>query len=112
MLVGFQQPEPSTQPTSQPVERRAKRRAKRRMVVRAAQATGQQKTEVVLTREDVDRIRRSPEGASALKNAHVVIVVDSAAAGTEGRLNLRRQTEYALLPESSRMTFRGHDAGE
>jgi hypothetical protein len=82
------------------------------MVVRAAQATGEEKTEVVLTREDVDRIRRSPEGASALKNAHVVIVVDSAAAGTEGFLNRDRRTEYALLPASPRVLLCGRNAGE
>ncbi len=84
--------EPTTQPTSQPT----RRRAKRRMVVQAAEVAGQEKTEIVLTREDVDRIRRSPGGASALRNAHVVVVVDSAAAGTEGRLLPKRETWLVL----------------
>jgi hypothetical protein len=67
------------------------------MVVRAAGASGKEKTEVVLTREDVDRIRRSPEGANALKKAQVVIVVDSAAAGTEGRLSPVRENARGLV---------------
>ena len=52
----------------------------------------------MLTREDVDRIRRSPEGASALKRAQVVIVVDSAAAGTEAKLHRRPDELYGLHP--------------
>ena len=70
------------------------------MVVRAAGASGEEKTEVVLSREDVDRIRRSPEGANALRQAHVVIVVDSAAAGTEGRLYPAGKGAYALAHRS------------
>ena len=111
MLVSHQPPsppaqaasqpaEPGTQPTSRPAKEPTKRRARRRMVVRAAGASGEEKTEVVLTREDVDRIRRSPEGANALRQAHVVIVVDSAAAGTEGRLHPAGKGAHALAHRS------------
>ena len=83
------EPAPTSRPTSQPSSQPAgkgKRRAKRRMVLRGAEATGAARTQLVLTREDVERLRRSPEGAAALHNAQVLIVVDAAAAGTEGRL--------------------------
>ncbi len=90
--------QPAEEPTSQPAKNRSKRRAKRRMAVRAAQTVGEGNVKVVLTKQDVDRIRRSPEGASALRNAHVVIVTDSAAAGIEGRLILDADTALAQAP--------------
>ncbi|MFQ5429415.1 MAG: hypothetical protein ACE5E1_03805 [Phycisphaerae bacterium] len=70
---------PTTQPTTKPVRRR------RRRVVRAVKASGHNKTRIVLTKEDADRLRRSPEGASLLRSGRVVVVVDSVAAGIEGR---------------------------
>lgn len=85
----------TSQPTTRPVGK-SRRRAKRRMAVKAMAVAGQGKTEVVLTQEDVDRIRRSPEGASALRRAQVVIVVNSAAAGTEGRLWLGLDSAVCL----------------
>ncbi|MBN1489138.1 MAG: hypothetical protein JXA69_04405 [Phycisphaerae bacterium] len=71
-------------PTSQPDEP-TRRRAKRRMAVRVQDVTGDQKTELVLTEEDAERLRSSPEATSAMKRAQVLVVVDAAAAGTEGR---------------------------
>ncbi len=88
----------TTQPTTQPTET-PKRRAKRRMAVQAAGASGNEATQVVLTREDVDRIRRSPEAASALRSAQVIIVVDAAAAGTEARLKRGTDSEATALLE-------------
>ncbi len=88
----------TSQPTTRPVGK-SRRRAKRRMVVRAVAVAGGGKTEVVLTQEDVDRIRRSPEGASALRQAQVVIVVNSAAAGTEGRLWLGQESAVCVNVE-------------
>ncbi len=79
----------ASQPASQPgVETltEVKRRAKRRMAVRVAETGGQQKTQLVLTKEDAERLRKSPDAAAAMRNAQVIVVVDAAAAGTEGRL--------------------------
>ena len=72
-------------PTTTQAADQTRRRAKRRMAVRLADTTGQQKTQLVLTQEDAERLRRSPEAASALRNAQVLIVVDATAAGIEGR---------------------------
>lgn len=89
--------EPTSRPTSQPAERKtSKRRAKRRMAARITQAGGNQKTQLVLTQQDAERLRRSPEAASALKNAQVIVVVDSAAAGIEGRLPTLSETLLAI----------------
>ncbi|MFQ5491165.1 MAG: hypothetical protein ACE5GE_10620 [Phycisphaerae bacterium] len=115
MLAGYQptsgpavdsagQGDPDEQPTTQPTVKK-RRRAKRRMAVKVTQAAGQAKTEVVLTQEDVDRIRRSPEGASALRRAQVVIVVNSAAAGTEGRLELDVDSALCSRACARRMTL-------
>jgi len=80
------QQETTSQPTDEPSTAPSKRRAKRRMAVRVAEITGAQKTQLVLTQEDAQRLRRSPDAAGALKNAQVLIVVDAPAAGSEGRL--------------------------
>jgi len=95
MLVGFYpeqentaKPAPKrgmTQPASRPAEH-TRRRARRRMAVRVARIAGRQKTQLVLTREDAERLGNSPKAASAMRKAQVLIVVDAPAAGTEGRL--------------------------
>jgi len=84
-LIGQQ--EATSQP-SNPSTAPSRRRAKRRMAVRVAEIAGGQKTQLVLTQEDAQRLRRSPEAAGALKNAQVLVVVDAPAAGSEGRLPL------------------------
>lgn len=62
-----------------------RRRAKRRMAVKVAETTGQNKTQLVLSQEDAERLKKSPEAAAAVRNAQVLVVVDAAAAGFEGR---------------------------
>ena len=74
----------ATQPSSQPAEH-SRRRARRRVVIKAAAASGDRKARIVVTAEDAEKLRRSVEGASLLREGQVVIVVDSAAAGTQGR---------------------------
>jgi hypothetical protein len=76
---------PATQPTTQPVPE-TRRRAKRRLLLKGIDVSGPGKTQLVLTQEDVDKLYESPEGVSAIRNAQVLVVVDAAAAGTEGRL--------------------------
>ena len=56
------------------------------MAVQVAKVDGAQRAQLVLTREDAERLRHSPEAAEALRNAQVLVVVDAPAAGTEGRL--------------------------
>lgn len=85
--TGIGQQETTSQPTEEPPSTMpSRRRAKRRMAVRVAEVAGAQKTQLVLTQEDAERLRRSPEAAGALKNAQVLVVVDAPAAGSEGRL--------------------------
>jgi hypothetical protein len=86
--IGIGRQQTTSQPTDKPSTAPSKRRAKRRMAVRVAKVAGGQKTQLVLTQEDAQRLRRSPEAASALKNAQVLVVVDAPAAGSEGRLPL------------------------
>ena len=90
----------TTQPTSQPAEEPTKRRAKRRMAARVTGLSDDQSTQLVLTREDAERLRRSPEAASAMKNAQVIVVVDSAAAGIEGRLETLSESVLVMAPPS------------
>jgi hypothetical protein len=70
----------ASRPTSRPAAR-----GRRRTVVKATRSAGATKTQVVLTKEDAEKLRTSPEGASLLKNGQVIVVVDSAAAGIQGR---------------------------
>ncbi|MCP4590995.1 MAG: hypothetical protein GY842_09640 [bacterium] len=75
---------PTSQPTTQPASQ-TRRRPRRRVVVKGAATVGDQKTRLVLAAEDAEKLSNSPEGSSLLREGQVVIVVDSAAAGTQGR---------------------------
>jgi hypothetical protein len=81
--------QPATQPaTSQPTSKPDnQKRQRRRRVVKAVKTPGPDKTRIVLTKEDAERLSKDPEGASLLRSGQVVVVVDSVAAGIEGRLN-------------------------
>ncbi len=72
----------STQPTTKP-----SKKVRRRRVVKAVKAAGTNKTEIVLTKEDAEKLRKDPKGAALLRAGRVVVVVDSVAAGIEGRKN-------------------------
>jgi hypothetical protein len=76
-------PGPTATPTSEPTEVRSRRR--KRSAVKAVTASGTTPTQIVLTRETADMLRKSAMGASLLRMSEVVIVVDSAAAGIQGR---------------------------
>ena len=93
----------ATEPASTQPAEQSPRRAKRRMAVRVAETIGQQKTQLVLTQEDAERLRKSPEAASAMRNAQVLVVVDSTAAGIEGRLP--RPLEEFLAAARPTITF-------
>lgn len=75
----------TSQPTTQ-LEDKSNRRRRRR-AVRAVKATGNSKTEIVLTREDAERLRNDPRGANLLKKGQVYVVMDAAAAGIQGRFD-------------------------
>jgi hypothetical protein len=98
-------PPPETQPAaSQPASAPGEdshRRAKKHVTIKAAAAAGDQPARVVVTSEDAEKLRRSAEGASLLSAGQVVIVVDSAAAGIQGRLDPASAPDSALasLPE-------------
>jgi hypothetical protein len=92
---------PSSQPSSQPTAGKARRRARRRMVLKATPGSGSQETQLILVQEDLARLRRSPEGLSALRKAQVLIVVDAPAAGTEGGLRTLPERALAAIPPGS-----------
>lgn len=79
---------PSSQPTTtRPTSQATSRPTRRRVVVKAAAATpGKSPSQIVLTKEDAEKLRQSPEGANLLRSGQVIVVVDSAAAGMQGRL--------------------------
>ncbi|MCZ6699965.1 MAG: hypothetical protein O7D94_13610 [Planctomycetota bacterium] len=86
----------TSQPTAKPDKK--SRRRRRRRAVKAVRASGQSKTEIVLTREDAERLRNDPRGANLLKKGQVYVVMDAAAAGIQGRLDrLPEAPALALL---------------
>lgn len=74
----------ATQPTSKP----AHKPRRRRRVLRAIKTTGADKTKIVLTKQDAEKLRNTAKGANLLRSGRVVVVVDSVAAGIEGRLDV------------------------
>lgn len=72
--------QPTTQPASQPVQK-----PRRRRVVKGVRTTAADRSKIVLTKEDADKLRNSPEGASLLRSGRVIVVVDAVAAGIQGR---------------------------
>lgn len=74
--------QPTTNPTTSPATE-----TRRRRVVKAVKAAGKNKTEIVLTKEDAEKLRKDPQGAALLRGGRVVVVVDSVAAGVEGCLD-------------------------
>lgn len=83
---------PTSRPTSQP------KRSRRRRVVKAVKTAGKDNTEIVLTREDADKLRNDPKGAALLRSGQVIVVVDSVAAGIQGRQDgITDNTLLALL---------------
>lgn len=91
----------TSQPASQPAKKSRRRVRRGRVAVKAVEASGDKKTRIVVTSEDAEKLRRSPEGASLIREGQVVIVVDSAAAGTQGR-HERWPGETPVLARSSR----------
>jgi hypothetical protein len=88
----------ATQPASQPGRTRPPRRAKRRIAVKVQRAAGRGNTQLVLTKEDAERLRQSAEASTAFRKAQVLIVVDAPAAGTEGRLPVGADGVFVLGP--------------
>ena len=73
---------------SQPTSKPSRRPRRRRRVVKAIKTAGINKTKIVLTKRDAERLRKSAEGANLLRSGRVIVVVDSVAAGIEGRLDV------------------------
>jgi len=74
----------ATQPTSKP----ARKPRRQRRVLRAVKTTGGDKTKIVLTKQDAEKLRNTAKGANLLRSGRVIVVVDSVAAGIEGRLDV------------------------
>ncbi|MBK8270447.1 MAG: hypothetical protein IPK83_20000 [Planctomycetes bacterium] len=72
----------ASQPSTRPADG-GKRRRKR--VVKAVKMPAKGETKIVLTKEDAEKLRTTPEGASLLRSGRVIVVVDSVAAGIQGR---------------------------
>lgn len=67
--------------------KKQRKRRRRRHAVKAIRADGANKTKIVLTATDADKLRLDKTSAHLLRNAEVVVVVDSAAAGIQGLLD-------------------------
>lgn len=72
----------TTQPASQPTDGSRRRP---RMVVKAVKRADKNPTQVVLTKEDAEKLSKSAEGSNLLRDGKVIVVVDSVAAGIQGR---------------------------
>ncbi len=96
-VFGFQRPKKTTsRPASRPTTRKTRRR---RRVVRAIKSPTGRPQDIVLTKEDAAKLSKDPDAAALLRAGRVLIVVDSAAAGIQGRLDDRpTRTRFALLP--------------
>ncbi len=81
--------------TSQPAARAAhpasapapNAKPSRRRAVRALRTRPGDKTRIVLTKEDAEKLSTTAEGASLMREGRVIVVVDSIAAGAQGRGN-------------------------
>jgi hypothetical protein len=88
---------PSPNEASEPDSADGRSRRRKRSAVKAISAGGALPAQIVLTRETADQLRKSAMGASLLRESKVVIVVDSVAAGIQGRLDVRHEgTAMAL----------------
>lgn len=74
----------ASQPTTKPAD--TSRRRKKR-VVQAVKAGAKGDTKIVLTKDDAEKLATTPEGASLLRSGKVIVVVDSVAAGIQGRID-------------------------
>ncbi len=75
----------------------SRRRARQQIVVQATAPGAAPNAQLVITREDAERLRNSPEAAEAMRKGQVLIVVDASAAGTEGRAPFETNDALALL---------------
>jgi len=71
---------PATQPTTRP------RRKPRRFVVRATRTQGREKAILVIDKQESLKLLKDPRAAGLARDGRVLVVVDAAAAGMEGRL--------------------------
>jgi len=74
---------PATRATTRP------RRKSRRRAVRAIRATGKDKSVLVVADKDALKLLKDPAAAGLARGGRVLVVVDAAAAGVEGRLHPR-----------------------
>ncbi len=93
ILASYNQDNPQPEPTAEPADspepdKKKNKRKRRRVSVKAKKAEGELKGKIVLTKEDADKLSKSEVGASLLRKSQVVIVVDSAAAGIQGMLDI------------------------
>ncbi|MBX3395460.1 MAG: hypothetical protein KF841_08830 [Phycisphaerae bacterium] len=72
-------PPAASQPTTQSSGRRRKR------VIQAVKTPTSGDTKIVLTKADAEELAKSAEGASLIRSGRVIVVVDTVAAGVQGR---------------------------
>jgi len=81
-------PPPGKRAASQPTSKPVRRPRRRRRVIKAVKTAGANKTKIVLTKKDAERLRKSVEGANLLRSGRVIVVVDSVVAGIQGRMDV------------------------
>lgn len=86
----------AAQAASQPQTAPA-RRQPRRLPVKAAKAGGDEKTRLILDSPEADKLRNDGGAAALVKGGKVLIIVDAAAAGQEGRLPDLDQALHEIL---------------
>jgi len=73
----------ATAPASRPTTRPRRRRP--RFVIRARQAEGKEKSVLVVSGKDALKLLADPQAAGLARGGRVLVVIDAAAAGLEGR---------------------------
>jgi hypothetical protein len=66
------------------------RKRKKRKAVKATEATGLLKSNIIVSKEDAEKIRRAQEQGELSETPRIIVVTDGTVGGTEGRLHRPR----------------------
>lgn len=72
------------------------RKRKKRKAIKATEAEGLLKSNIIVSKEDAEKIRQAQENGELDEKARIIVITDGTVGGTEGRLN-RPSTLWAFL---------------
>jgi hypothetical protein len=75
------------------------RKRKKRKAIKATEAEGLLKSNIIVSKEDAEKLRRSQENGELTDNPRIIVVTDGTVGGTEGRLNTPYSLWAYLSPE-------------